>query len=145
MDIVKLQKAVSSYDYVTNPYNLTNFYGQPFIGDTPWAVPGAMPISMGKNWSAFGRLSTNPSCYEEELFQSRFFYRFDPTASTVINRMSELSARRLKIQRGACTDEEFRYYDALCDKLSTLFNSCALEYLIAGMAIHVPSDPSVPD
>lgn len=121
---------------MSNPYNLTNFYGQPFVGDVPWAAPGTAPIATSKmNWSAYGRLSTNPSCYEEELFQSRFFYRFDPTASTVLNRMAELSAGKVKNRRDECSDEEFYYFEALSDKLTALFSLCALEYLISGMAI----------
>ena len=133
---MKLQKAVSSYDYVTNPYNLTNFYGQPFIGDVPWAAPGTMPIAQGKmNWSAFGRLNTNPSCYEEELFQSRFFYRCDPTASTVLNRMAELAAGKIKNRKDDCTDEEFAYFNSLIERITILLSTCALEYLISGMAV----------
>src|SRR5687768_3657610 len=125
------KKAVSSYDYVTNPYNLTNFYGQTFVGDAGWALPGTMPTSQGKvNWGAFGRLHTNPMSYEEELFQSRFFYRCDPTASTVLNRMSELAAGTLKNRRDDCTDEEFAYFDALSERISQLLTYCALEYLV---------------
>jgi hypothetical protein len=133
---MKLKKVVSSYDYVTNPYNLTNFYGQSFLGDVPWAAPGTAPIATGKpHWNAFGRLNTNPVDYAEELFQSRFFYRCDPTASTVLNRMAELSAGKLKNRRDDCTDEEFSYFNALSERITTLFSTCTLEYLISGMAI----------
>lgn len=136
MDTKKLTKAVSSTDYVTNPYSLTNFYGQSFVGDVPWASPGTMPIAGSKpSWSAFGRLNTNPASYEEELYQSRFFYRYDPTASTVLNRMAELSAGKVKNRQDDCTDEEFAYFNALSERLTELFPACALEYLISGMAI----------
>jgi hypothetical protein len=132
----KLHKAVSSIDYVTNPYNLTNFYGQPFIGDVPWgAVPGTVPIATSKMSSAYGRLNNNPTNYGEELFQCRFFYRFDPTASTVLNRMAELSAATVRNRRDECTDEEFFYFDALSERITELLNTCALEYLVSGLVI----------
>lgn len=126
---------MSTTDYVTNPYNLTNYYGAPFIGDVPWGtVPGTMSISAGK-LSVHGRLNINPTTYGEELFQCRFFYRYDPTASTVINRMSELCAGTIRNRKDDCTDEEFIYFRSLSDRISKLLSQCALEYLISGMAI----------
>lgn len=123
---------------MTNPYNLTSFYGAPFVGDVPngapsWA-PGTTPLAISKNYSA-NRMNGNPTCYDEELWQSRFFYRFDPTASTVINRMAELSAGTLKNKKNDCTDEEFYYFNALVDRIWKLLSACAVEYLVSGMAI----------
>lgn len=136
MENIKLQKAVSSYDYVTNPYNLTNFYGQSFVGDVPWGnIPGTAPVATSKARNAYGLLNSNPIDYDQELFQCRFFYRCDPTASTVLNRMAELSAGKIKNRKDDCTDEEYAYFNSLSERITALFALCALEYLISGMAI----------
>lgn len=135
---IKLAKAVSSTDFVTNPYSYTSYYGQnSFIGDNPYGsiVPGTMPMVTGKPFGANGRLENNPTTYREELYQCRFFYRFDPTASTVLNRMSELASGRIKNRRDDCTDEEFNYFNGLTNRITALLAACAIEYLISGMAI----------
>lgn len=136
METVKLHRAVATTEYVTNPYNLSSFYGQPFVGDVPWGpVPGTAPIATSKYGNIYGRLNNNPVTYPEELFQCRFFYRFDPTASTVINRMSELSAGIVRNRKDDCTDEEFAYFESLSDRITQLLSACSLEYLISGMAV----------
>jgi hypothetical protein len=126
-------KALSSTSYLINPYSLPNVatLGQ-FTGD----------ILFGKNspanlhyWYGLNRIAQAPINYTEELFQSRFFYRTDPTASTVINRMSELAAGQIRNKKKFASDEELTYFNGLSMKITALLQSAALEYLVAGMAV----------
>src|SRR6266498_827043 len=127
-----LAKAVSSTsDFVINPYNLTSLYARPAIGDVPH-IPGVAPFM----WSFLtSQIAIAPVTYGDELVQSRFFYHYDPTASTVINRMAELAAGTIRNRKNNCSEEEFNYFNSIIKKVQPLVNTCALEYLIAGMAI----------
>lgn len=121
-----LKKATSSSAYVYNPYNILS------VGATQTNVEGIV----GNSYNMYGgRLSSTPTNYQEELYQCRFFYRQDPTASTVLNRMAELSAGDIVNTRGSCTDEELQYFDSVAEIIEPIIKTAALQYLIAGMAI----------
>ncbi len=125
-----MRKALSSTSYAINPYVLPSvYYPQNAAGDVQNA-PNNPYLLYGGN-----RLANAPYNYAEELFQSRFFYRNDPTAATVINRMAELAGGKLKNRKKHASDEEFKYFNALKEKLTTLMQQAALEYLVAGMAV----------
>lgn len=129
----KLSKAVSgmNYNYVTNPLGPT-FYNRGYTNkyiDGDINYPNYNPLGAPYN------LLAPPTNYEQELRQSRFFYKYDPFASTVINRMAEMIAGKLKHRRGFCTDEEYFYFVGLADRFTQLIQQMALEYLIAGMAV----------
>lgn len=129
--MTKLTKALSSTQYVANPYTLTSFG----VGNVPF-TPGTMPINVNLNNIGFySRIVLAPTTYYEELFQSKYFYKFDPTCSTVINRMAELAADKVRNKRAFCSDEEFNFFEGLAPKLTDLIQSIALDYLISGMAI----------
>lgn len=76
-----------------------------------------------------------PRTYREELRECRYFYKFDPTASAVINRMADMAVTKLRNRRMYCDDEEFFFYQGLAERLMPLLQVCALEYLISGMVI----------
>lgn len=129
---MSLHKATSSTSYVVNPYSLPNVYtGSQKVGDVLFNK-AAMPLSW---YYGTSRLSVAPTNYEEELFQSRFFYRNDPTAATVVNRMAELAGGPIKNRKKFSSDEEFNFFDALSYRITTLMQQAALEYLVSGMAI----------
>lgn len=77
----------------------------------------------------------NPRSYIEELRQSEYFYRYDPVASTCINRMVDLAITKIRNRRGFASEEEVYYYENVVGKITELLRACALEYLVAGMAI----------
>lgn len=114
--------------------------------NTPW--DNTLSDSFGLGIMPFGdienpRMTSNyyrtvtysPRYYQEELRQCRYFYRYDPLASTVINRMCEIAVSDLHNRRMGCTDQEMYYFNAISKKLTPLLESIAAEYLIAGMAI----------
>lgn len=77
----------------------------------------------------------HPRDYQEEVAQCRFFYRYDPMASTVINRMVDISITPLINRRAGCSDEALWYFNAVAEQLEPVLNAIALEYLVAGMAV----------
>lgn len=125
-----MRKAISSTSYAINPYTLPAvYYPQNNTGDVQNFPNNPYSLYIG------GRLANAPFSYSEELFQSRFFYRNDPTAATVINRMAELAGGKLKNRKRHASDEEFKYFNALREKLTAVLQQAALEYLVAGMAV----------
>jgi hypothetical protein len=129
--VTKLTKALSSTQYVANPYTLTSFG----IGNVPF-TPGTMPINVNLNNVGFySRIVLAPTTYYEELFQSKYFYKFDPTCSTVINRMAELASDKVRNKRGFCSDEEFNFFEGIAPRLTNLIQAISMDYLISGMAI----------
>ena len=126
----KLSKAFSGVQYVTNPLGLTGYNGlvRPgFGGDINY--PSNNPLLNSVN------ILESPINYQQELAQCRFFYRRDPFASTVVNRMAEMTAGRLKHKRNYCNDEEYNFFTGLAPRLVGIIQSAALEYFVAGMAV----------
>lgn len=121
----KLHKAVSATSYVTNPHSLVQV---PIMGNADF-MDRINPLSQPF------LLLTPPVTYEQELFQCRYFYRRDPFASTVINRMSEMSAGRIQNHKNYCTEEEYSYFLGLAPRLDQFIADAALEYFVAGMAV----------
>lgn len=92
----------------------------------------------GDNWSPDGvdKLEVlNLKKYKEIVEQCRFFYRRDPIASTVLNKLIEIGITNLIFDKGSLSDNEFRIYLGVRDKLQDFAEECALEYLITGMVI----------
>lgn len=86
---------------------------------------------------AYGPRTINghPRDYQEEIAQCRFFYRYDPMASTVINRMVDIAITPVSNRRAGCTDEALWYFNAIAEQIEPVLSAIALEYLITGMAI----------
>lgn len=105
------------------------------IGLTPYGdadpvlaiVPG---LVSGAAWQ-----TNAPSNYYQEIDQCRYFYRYDPIASTVINRMADMAISEIRNRRRRCSDEEVRYFDAVAKSLDSILQAAALEYLVTGMAV----------
>jgi len=79
--------------------------------------------------------------YHESIKLCRYFYRYDPIASTVINRISEIAStpirnRRKSItQNGQVAEEEYNVYQAVAMAIQPHITNIILSYLIDGMAI----------
>ncbi len=129
----QINKSVAgNITYVDNPFN--NGYITPSsdglsfsIGKNNGMIPVLGYVSMG--------IINTPRNWQEEIFQARHFYRYDPMASTVINRMCEISITPIKNRKKKCSDKELTFFDAIAEKIEPLLDMIALEYMICGMAI----------
>lgn len=79
--------------------------------------------------------------YPEVLRLSRYFYRRDPIASTVVNRIADIAATELRNQNtpeygeGEFTVEEKTLYDSLAKLIQPVLRAIVISYLVDGMAI----------
>lgn len=67
--------------------------------------------------------------------QCRFFYRKDPTVSTVINKLVEFSATPLEFNKAGLTANELRIFESISDELQEFAEMCFLEYLVSGLVV----------
>lgn len=74
----------------------------------------------------------------------RFYYRRDPIAGTVVDKMVEIGITELMLDKNGISDNEFRIYEGIKDSLQQFVENCALEYLISGLVIPEISYASVP-
>ena len=76
-----------------------------------------------------------PKEWQKLIQVCRFFYRRDPIAGSVINKMVDMSISEMRNRQGDCTDEEFWVYNSLADKLQNFYRDVCLEYLLSGLVI----------
>lgn len=76
-----------------------------------------------------------PKKYQDLIKMCRFFYKHDPIAGTVINKMIDFTISPLLNQKAQCTDEEYAVYDSLRSMLEEFFRNICLEYLLSGLVI----------
>lgn len=85
--------------------------------------------------------TTKKRSYHDTIKIVRWFYENDPIASTVINRMADMSItvlrNRKKTKRNAEEVDEatLAFFDALIEELRPFFKIMAIEYLVHGMAV----------
>src|SRR6185436_14666810 len=111
----KLARSTVNAQYIGSPYGtgITDPYGA-LINNN--GRPGDQQLLF---YGGNGILAV-PTSYKDEVCQSRYFYRYDPIASTVINRMADMSISKLRNRRNGTNDEEFIYFQALADRLTLL-------------------------
>lgn len=73
--------------------------------------------------------------YRKVVDACRFFYRRDPLASTVINKMVDIGINELRFRRNGITENELRVFKAIQNKLLEFSENMALEFLISGLVI----------
>jgi len=115
--IIKLDWASSSVYPAYPLFDMPSNPGTTYVGISPFSMDG------------------DPRNYLEEIRQCRHFYKYDPIASTVINRMCEMAITDIKNRRINCTDEEVLFFNAVAKKLNRLLEAICREYLVNGMAI----------
>jgi hypothetical protein len=79
--------------------------------------------------------SLNIKEYHKIIDQCRFYYRKDPIAGTVLNKMIEIGVTELVFDQGTLSQNEFRIFDGMRAKIQDFIESCGLEYLISGLVI----------
>lgn len=65
----------------------------------------------------------------------RFFYKRDPIAATVLNKMVEIGMTELIFDKGQLSENEFRVFEGLRPQIQDFIEKCALEYLITGFVV----------
>ena len=99
------------------------------------AVPNILP------GLAQDHVGANQLPYRESVRLCRFFYRRDPIASTVVNRMAEISATQIRNRRksqysaGEIADEVLEVFNTVARRIQTAIPAIVLSYLIDGMAV----------
>lgn len=73
--------------------------------------------------------------YREIVQMCRFYYRKDPIASTVINKLVDIGITDLIIQQSNLSDNEFRVFTGISKTLKKFARICALEFLLSGLVI----------
>lgn len=79
--------------------------------------------------------------YHDLIKVVRKFYKSDPIAGTVINRMADMSItivrnrKKTKSNSDVVDETTMAYYDALVKELRPVFKAIALEYILHGMAV----------
>jgi hypothetical protein len=73
--------------------------------------------------------------FDKVISDCRFYYRKDPIASTIINKMVEIGITDVEFTKGKLSDNEFRIFTSIKPKLKSFIESCALEYLISGLVV----------
>jgi hypothetical protein len=76
-----------------------------------------------------------PKQYHKLIKICRFFYRQDPVAGTVLNKIVDCAITPLDNRKGKCDDDEYEVYKALSDMLQAFFRNVCLEYLLSGLVI----------
>lgn len=80
--------------------------------------------------------SPNPTKeYREVVKSCRFFYRRDPIASIVINKLIEIAVTDILLIQGKVPINQFRIYESVLDEIQDFVEDCALEYLVSGLLI----------
>ena len=73
--------------------------------------------------------------YKKIVETCRFFYKHDPVAGTVINKIVDIAINDLVFEQSNLSDNEFRIFTGIKDSLLEYAESCALEYLLSGLVV----------
>jgi hypothetical protein len=76
-----------------------------------------------------------PTEYKKLIKTCRFFYKHDPVAATILNKMVDFAVSPMLNQQGKCTDDEFAVYDSLKEGLEEFYRNVCLEYLLSGLVM----------
>lgn len=76
-----------------------------------------------------------PKDYHKLIKTCRFFYKRDPIAGTVMNKMVDCAITPLTNRKQECSDEEYEVFNALTEMLQEFFRNVCLEYLLSGLVI----------
>jgi hypothetical protein len=78
---------------------------------------------------------TLPKKYRDLIKMCRFFYKRDPIAGTIVNKMVDFAITPLMNQKSGCTDDELAVYDSLNEMLIEFYRNVCLEYLLSGLVV----------
>jgi hypothetical protein len=114
-------------------------------------TPGSIPIMLNGElmFNNTGKLyipgyydgSQRLGKYHDFIKPIRWFYKFDPIATTVMNRITDMAVttirnrKKTKLNVDQVDEATQAYFDALIKKLRPFIKQMALEYMLHGMAI----------
>lgn len=110
----KLKLAKAAYSFI-DPY-----------GVNPWAPSMVDKLDIK---------DIDHDTFKEIIEACRFFYKRDPTAGTVIDKMVDIGITDLYISKEDLSENEYRIFSALLPKLKEFAEDMALEYLLSGLVI----------
>jgi hypothetical protein len=95
----------------------------------PWFMP-----------SDIDKLEFSISDNEEDTFKntvkaSRFFYKKDPLASTIINKLVDIGITELTFTKGTLSANEVKIFKGISNSLQEFAENLALEFLISGLVV----------
>jgi len=67
--------------------------------------------------------------------QCRFYYRKDPIAGTVVNKLVEIGVTDISLEKKGLSPNELRIFTSILGKVKEFLENCALEYLVSGLVI----------
>ena len=73
--------------------------------------------------------------FKKIVAMCRFFYRKEPFAATIINKIIDISISDLIFNKNGLSDNEFRVFLSIKDQLREFSEQLALEYLISGLVV----------
>jgi hypothetical protein len=73
--------------------------------------------------------------YKKVVEACRFFYKNDPVAGTVINKIIDIAINDIIFEQNNLSDNEFRIFAGIKESLLDYAEICALEYLISGLVV----------
>jgi hypothetical protein len=85
--------------------------------------------------------TANLGKYHDLVKSSRWFYKFDPIAGTVLNRMADMAVttirnrKKTKLNADAVDEQVQAYFDALVKELRPIIKQMAVEYLLHGLVV----------
>lgn len=71
----------------------------------------------------------------EMIKRCRFYYKRDPLTATTINKLIDIGINNLVFHKNGLSDNEFRVFEGLSDKLIVFAEDMALEFLISGLVV----------
>lgn len=77
----------------------------------------------------------NQKNYRQTVDACRFFYKRDPLASSVINKMVDIGINEIVFKKNGLTENEFKVFTSLKDKFREFAEEMALEYLVSGLVV----------
>ena len=109
------------------------------LAQASFAIYPSMTQTMTSNpWiGTVDKLSfDNHSEYEKVVRDCRFYFRHDPLASTVINKLVDIAINDLVVEpEGPITVTEQSIFDSLSEDLIAFLRKAAFEYLITGLLV----------
>jgi hypothetical protein len=65
----------------------------------------------------------------------KFFYKTEPMVSTTINKLVEIGINKIVFTKNGLSDNEFRVFESLQNKLLEFASAMATEYLLSGLVV----------
>ncbi len=87
-----------------------------------------------KSWS-YADSQNYQTKFVKIINECRFFYTFDPLASTTIDKLVDIGINELLFSKHGLSENEFRLYTGIKPKLQEFAEAMALEYLLSGLVV----------